>query len=232
MKWLVLLLLVVIALLIIVILTNVKIHIDYYHGKDNDHLTFMMKAWGGMIKYKKEIPVIKIDDDSPEVVLKEKTKMGPKEETTNAEENSFDKQDLVNSLNDTKALLEHVFGMHILIRKLLSKVKIKKFEWHTGVGIGDAASTAILCGAIWSVKGAILGLISNYMRLTVRPVLTVTPNFQQFASQIKLKCIFQIRVGHAIWTGMKLVKYWKGGMPKFKTKPLSVLSGNKTNSIS
>jgi hypothetical protein len=231
-KWLFLLLLVVIALLIIVILTNVKIHIDFYHGKDNDRLTIMMKAWGGIIKYKKEVPVIKIDDDSPAVVVKEKTKMGPQEETTQTEENSFDKKDLANSLNDTKALLEHVFGLHILIRKLLSKVKIKKFEWHTGVGIGDAASTAILCGAIWSAKGAILGLLSNYMRLTVRPVLTVTPNFQQFASQIQLKCIFQIRVGHAIWTGMKLVKYWKGGMPKFKTKPLSVLSGNKTNSIS
>ncbi len=191
-----------------------------------------MKAWGGLIKYKKEIPVIKVDDDSASVVMKEKTKMGPKEETTHTEENSFDSHDLVNSLDDTKALLEHVFGLHILIRKFLRKVRIKKFEWHTRVGIGDAASTAILCGAIWSAKGGILGLLSNYMRLTVRPVLTVTPNFQQFASQIKLKCIFQIRVGHAIWTGMKLVKYWKGGMPKFKTKPLSVLSSNKTNSIS
>jgi len=231
-KWLFLILLVVIALIVIVIFTKVKIHIDFYHGNDNDHLTIMMKAWGGVIKYKKEIPVIKVDDDSPAVVVKEKTEMGPNEKTTHKEENSFDQHDLVNSLDDTKALLEHVFGLHILIRKLLRKVKIKKFEWHTRVGIGDAASTAILCGAIWSGKGAILGLLSNYMRLTVKPVLTVTPNFQQFASQIQLKCIFQIRIGHAIWTGMKLVKYWKGGMPKFKTKPLSVLSSDKTNSIS
>ena len=232
MKWLFLLLLVLIALFIIIILTNVKIHIDFYHGKDNDHLSIMLKAWGGLIKYKKEVPVIKLDDDSPAVVVEEKSKMGPTEETMHTEENSFEKEDLANSLNDTKALLEHIFGLHILIRKLLRKVKIKKFEWHTRVGIGDAASTAILCGAIWSAKGAILGLLSHYMMLTVRPVLTVTPNFQQFASQIQLKCIFQIRVGHAIWTGMKLLKYWKGGIPKFKTKPLSVLSGNKTNSIS
>jgi hypothetical protein len=220
-------------LVVIIILTKVRVHIDYYHGKDDDQFSIVLRAWGGLIKYKKEIPVIKVETESnhPSIVVKEKTKTGPDETTKMQQENEFDKKDLLNSLNDTKALIEHVVGLHTLIRKLLKKVSIKKFEWHTNVGIGDAAATAILCGAIWSVKGSIVGLISNYMRLIKRPTLTVTPNFQQTVSRIQLKCILQIRIGHAIWAGIKLVRYWKGGMPKFKTKPLSALSGDKTNSV-
>nr|WP_285868919.1 DUF2953 domain-containing protein [Mesobacillus maritimus] len=231
MKWLLLILLILILLLISIVLTKIKVFIDFYHGKDDDQLTITLKAWGGLLTYKKEIPMIKVAEDDAAVVIKEKTKTGPSENTTHEQENSFNEKDLVNSLHDTKAILEHVLGLHTLVRKLMRKVKVKKLEWHTGVGIGDAASTAILCGAIWGLKGAIVGLISNYMRLTVHPVLTVTPNFQQFASQIQLKCIFQLRVGHAMWTGLKLVKYWKGGIPDFKTKPLSVLPSDNTNSV-
>lgn len=230
-KWLFLLLLLILLLFFIIILTKVKIYLDFYHGNDNDRVSILIKVWGGLIKYKKEIPMIKVDEENASVVIKEKTEMGPDEKTTKEEENQFDKDDLLNSLNDTKALLHHVIGLHTHIRRLMSKVQIKKLEWHTHVGIGDAASTAVVCGAIWTVKGSIIGIISNYMRLVKMPILTVTPNFQQKISQIQLKCIFQIRIGHAILAGLKLVRYWKGGMPNFKTKPLSVLSGDKTNSI-
>jgi hypothetical protein len=230
-KWLLVVLLFLILLLIVIMFSKASIHIDFYHGNDNDQLTVIIKALAGLITFKKEIPMIKLDEDSPSVVIAEKTKTGPNETTKRQGERSFDKEDLLDSLNDTKALMEHVVGLHIHVKKLLAKVKIKKLEWHTCVGIGDAASTAIVCGAIWSVKGGILGLLSRYMRLVASPVLTVTPNFQQLASQIILKCMFQITIGHAIWAGIKLVKYWKGGMPDFKTKPLSVLSNDNANSI-
>ncbi|SEM38324.1 Protein of unknown function [Mesobacillus persicus] len=231
MKWLLLLLLVILLFIILVIFTKVKIHIDFFHGNQNDNLTVTLKAWGGIIKYKKEIPMIKIDEDSPSIVIKEKTKTGPDEKTQQQGEKQFEKEDLANTLNDTKQLIDHVVGLHTHIRKLLSKVIVRKFEWHTGVGIGDAAATGVICGGVWAAKGSLVGLISNLMKLRVKPVLTVTPFFQQFTTKIQLKCIFQIRVGHAIWTGMKLIKYWKGGMPNFKTKPLSVLSNDKSNSV-
>nr|WP_239094156.1 DUF2953 domain-containing protein [Bacillus sp. B15-48] len=175
--------------------------------------------------------MVKLNKENQSLTIKEKVEVGPDDKTVDQQEKQFDKQDLLNSLDDTKALLEHVVGLHTHIRKLFNKVSVKKLEWHTAVGIGEAASTAVLCGAIWSVKGSIIGLISNYMRMKEMPVVTVTPIFQQTLSQIQLKCIFQIRIGHAILAGLKLVRYWKGGMPNFKTRPLSALSGDKTNSV-
>ena len=214
-------------------ITKVKIHVDYYHGNDNDQFNIVLKAWGGLITYKKEYPIIKVDKESPAIVVKEKTKTGEgeNETTKQQQERKIDKEEILKSIDDMKVFIEHVVGLHKLVRSFLGKITIKKFEWHTLIGIGEAMSTAVLCGAVWSAKGGIIGIISNYFRLAVMPVVSVTPNFNQFTSQIQLKCIFQFRIGNAILAGMKLVKYWKGGRPNFKTKPLAVLSSDKTKTV-
>ncbi|HAQ08871.1 MAG TPA: hypothetical protein DCR24_15695, partial [Bacillus bacterium] len=79
MKWVLIAILLLTVLVIIIFITKVKIYLDYYHGMDNDHLKVTLKAWGGLIKYKVEVPVIKIDDDSPTIVAEQKVKTGPNE---------------------------------------------------------------------------------------------------------------------------------------------------------
>ncbi|MFS0636658.1 DUF2953 domain-containing protein [Mesobacillus foraminis] len=226
MKWLLLLSLLALALIVVITVTKVKILIYFYHGKDNDFINMEVRAWGGLIRYKKEIPMIAVDDDSPSLVFEEEAGLGPDEEPAETQEKQLEQDEVIKGFHDLKALLEHIVGMHVLVRQFLRKVTIKKLEWHTVIGIGDAASTAVLSGTVWAMKGGIIGLLSRYMRLAELPVVTVTPNFQQFMSQIQLKCIFQIRIGNAIWAGIKLIKYWRGGRPSFKTKPLSVLSSD------
>lgn len=223
-KWLVFILCLFLALFIVIWITKIKIYIKYYHGKDNDHLNIVLRAWGGLIKYKKEIPMIMVDSDSPSFILKEETSTGPSEDPAGNQERQIEQEEIMKGFHDLKALIEHIAGLHKLVRQFLKKVTVKKLEWHTVIGGGDAVSTAVLAGAVWSMKGGMIGLLGSYMRLAKMPVVTVTPNFQQFTSQIQLQCIFQIRIGNAIWAGIKLVKYWKGGRPDFKTKPLSVLS--------
>jgi hypothetical protein len=104
-------------------------------------------------------------------------------------------------------------------------------EWNSMIGIGDAARTGTLVGALWIVKGSIIGVISNYIRLKEMPKLSITPNFQQAISQTRFSCMIQFRIGNAMLAGIKLVKYWKGGKPKFRTKPLSKFSEEKTKTV-
>lgn len=219
------------VLILIILITKIKIFLDYFHGNDNDHLKITVKAWGGLIKYKVDIPVIKVDDNSPTIVTEEKVQTGPNENTKKEKTSQVDKTDLINSINDFKKLLTHVAGLHKIIRDFLSKVSIRKVEWHTMVGVGDAAATGVITGAFWAVKGGLIGVLSHYMKLKDMPVMSISPSFQHAVSITSFKCIIQVRVGHAILAGIKLVKYWKGGWPEFKTKPLSVLSGDKTNTV-
>lgn len=219
------------VLILIILITKVKIFLDYFHGNDNDHLKITIKAWGGLIKYKVEIPVIKVDDNSPTIVAEQKISTGPDENMKQDKTTQVGKTDLLNSLNDFKQLLTHVAGLHKIIRDFLSKITLRKIEWHTLVGVGDAAATGVIMGAFWAVKGGVIGLLSHYMKLKDMPVMSITPSFQHAVSITSFKCMIQVRVGHAILAGIKLVKYWKGGWPDFKTKPLSVLSGDKTNTV-
>lgn len=220
-----------ILLVIIILITKVKIFLDYFHGNDNDHLKVTVKAWGGLLKYKVDIPVIKIDDNSPTLIAEKKIQSGPGETETKEKTSQMDKNDFLTSLSDFRHLLAHIVGFHKIVRGFLAKVTVRNIEWHTMVGVGDAAATGVLTGAFWAVKGGIIGIISSYMKLKEMPIMSITPSFQYAVSITSFKCMFQVRVGHAILAGIKMVKYWKGGWPEFKTKPLNALSGDKTNTV-
>jgi Protein of unknown function (DUF2953) len=230
-KWLVIALAVLLFLLIIVFVTKLTIYLSLYHGQDNDHLKLEFRAWFGLIRYKHEVPFIKIDENTLTIVTKEEKKAGHQEKPKKEQTKQYTAEDLLIKLKDSKEILTHVIGFHKIIRKFLKKVTIKEFEWFTVAGAGDAAYTGMLSGALWAVKGSMIGVISHSMKLKVMPKIMITPNFQKAVSQTKLRCMIQFRIGYAMLTGIKLVKYWKGGRPKFRSKALSVFSENKTKSV-
>ncbi|MFB6467687.1 DUF2953 domain-containing protein [Cytobacillus sp. Hz8] len=224
-KWLLIVFMIFLILFILIIVTKLKVIVDFYHGQDNDDLKIEFKAWFGLIRYKIHVPLVKLDAESKSIISKEKTSIGP-DAKQDKKTNKFTSKDLFNSLHDTKVLLHHVIGFHKIIRKFLHKVKLKNLEWETEIGVGDAAYTGMLIGAIWGIKGSIIGIFSNYMRLMDMPKLSVQPNFQKAISQTRFQCMFQFRIGQAMFAAIKLVKYWKGGKPNFKSKSLSPLSNN------
>lgn len=231
MVWLVIILLILLITILAIILTKLTVILDYYHGQDNDDLSITFKAWYGLIKYKKSVPLIKIDKNSPSIVFKEQVKTGQQETTKKEDVKKFSADDLVKDLHDAKELLNHVFSLHTIVRKFLRKVSVQKIEWHTNAGIGDAAYTGVLIGALWTVKGGVIGIISNYMKLKKMPIISITPNFQRAISQTRITCMIQFRIGNAMLAGIKLVKFWKGGRPNFKSEPLSKISEDKTKTV-
>ena len=108
--------------------------------------------------------------------------------------------------------------LNVIVRKFLKRIVIKHFEWHSLVGVGDAAHTGVITGALWTIKASIIGLLSNSLRLKEMPVLSVTPHFQMAIIQTRITCIFQFHIGYAIFAGLKLIKFWKGGRPKFQNE--------------
>ncbi|WP_318508009.1 DUF2953 domain-containing protein [Bacillus sp. T3] len=228
-KWLVIGLIVFLFLLILIIITKLTILVDYHHYKDDDQLDVKIKAWYGLITYKIAVPLIKIDDNSPALVFKEKVQMGEQKEVEKT--NKFTAKDFIQGLNDTKQLLTHIISLHKIIRTFLRKVTIKEIQWHSMIGVGDVAATGTLTGALWSVKGGLIGILSNYMRLKEMPIMSITPSFQRPITQTKFQCMIQFRLGYAMLAGIKLVKFWKGGRPNFQSDHLRFLSKDKTNSV-
>ncbi|MGG3471056.1 DUF2953 domain-containing protein [Neobacillus pocheonensis] len=221
MFWLLLSLSILLLLFILIIFSKLTILVNYYHHNDNDDLKIEFRIWFGLIKFKKHIPLIKVDDNSPSIVVKD--------DSSNKDAKQITPNDVLTNLKNTKEILHHVFGMHVIVRKFFQKVTIKKLEWHSFIGVGDAAYTGMATGALWGIKGGIVGLLSHFLKLKEMPHLTVTPHFQAAVIQTQLTCMFQFRIGQAILAGLKLIKFWKGGKPHFKSK--ADISNEKMKSI-
>ena len=212
--------------------TKLKVSIHYFHFQDDDSLKIECKAWLGLIRYKLNVPLIKVDDNSPTIVMKGSAQSGTSEETKKKNTIQYSAEDLLNNMRDLKAILKHVVSFHRILRHFLKKINITQVEWHSTMGVGDAAATGMLTGALWTIKGSVIGILSHYFRLLDNPNMSVQPQFQMAISQTSFKCMLHFRIGHAIIAGIKLLKFWKGGLPQFKSKLFSNLSSkDKTKSI-
>jgi hypothetical protein len=149
--------------------------------------------------------------------VKEETGFGESSEKKKEKTKQFTPKELLDTFSNTKELLNHVVNFHRIIRYFFSKITVKNIEWNTIVGLGDAAHTGTIAGAIWAVKGGVIGIISNYMKLWDLPKINIFPHFQGMASETLFKCMIQFRIGHAMMAGIKLVKFWKGGFPQFRS---------------
>ncbi|MGE8206314.1 DUF2953 domain-containing protein [Heyndrickxia sp. NPDC080065] len=208
---------IILVFFIIIWFTSITISIDYSHKMDDDHLRIQFIIWK-IIRYKMKVPKIKIEKDEPTITYEEKTNTGTKQHS------EITPEEISDQFSDYKELLEHIFGLKVIIRKFLKKVKIIQLDWHTTIGMKDAALTGKLTGVVWTVKAIIVGILSKYMNLKLMPNYTVTPSFQTPLSETTIKCMFKLRIGNAILAGIKIFKFWRGGKGAFKTKPLTMLS--------
>ncbi|WP_338472085.1 DUF2953 domain-containing protein [Niallia sp. XMNu-256] len=215
----------------VILISRINIYIVFNHARDNDSLIIKFRAWFGLIRYTLNVPIIKIDDNSPAIVMEEEMKKGKEEKVTSEKRSQFFAEDFLNGFKDMEKLLKHVVSLHRIIRNFLKKVSVKQLQWHTVIGVGEASLTGMLTGAIWTVKGGIIGIISNYFKLKVNPTLLVQPHFQMPVSQTSFQCMLQFRIGHAMFAGIKLIKFWKGGRPQFRSRLFSILSQEKTNTV-
>jgi hypothetical protein len=215
-KWLLFVLIILLFLFVLIILTRVSVFFNYHHKKDDDHLQIEFRAWFGLIRYKRVFPLVKVDEESSSIILKGEKELGG--ETTEKDVTKITADDILQRYRNVKELAERVFNLVIIVKKFFNKVSVKKFEWYSMIGVGDAPNTGIATGALWVIKGSIIGVISRYFNMKSTPKVMIHPNFQQFITETKISCMFQFRIGNAILAGIKLVKFWKGSQPNFNSQ--------------
>jgi hypothetical protein len=89
------------------------------------------------------------------------------------------------------------------MRNVISSLRCEYFSWHTLCGTGDAATTALLTGLLWSVKGTVLTKIKKNSILYTQPSISIKPDWGKEQYTTAFQCIFSIRIGHVITAVMK-----------------------------
>ncbi|MGE7600877.1 DUF2953 domain-containing protein [Peribacillus sp. NPDC097675] len=224
MKWLLIIMAILLVVLLLLIFTKIKVHFSYKRVQKDDLIHMKMTAWFGLLHYTLKVPVIKKDDKSAALIVEKEKGM-----TDESKKESIEKvtaEDFLNGLSDIRTLIHHIVNLHRIIRNFLGKVQVKEFAWHSVVGTKNAAQTGILTGNCWALKGTIIGLLTTYLDFRIMPAYTITPDFYRRQAQTSFTCILEFRIGQAILTGIKLLRYWKGGKVSFKSKTLAKFTGD------
>ncbi|MBU8905191.1 DUF2953 domain-containing protein [Desertibacillus haloalkaliphilus] len=172
-----------------------------------------MRVWK-FISYTFKAPLIKIDEDSASIVVKEEQKIAT---TKQKKDVKITPQKILDVISDLKNFLQHVIGFHQIVKRFMRHISIHKFEWRSQLGLGDAAQTGMIVGMGWSLKGAIVGILSHYMRLKQNPKVSIDPTYNQQASYTNMTCMISFRIGHAIVATIMIVRHWRRRPPLFQS---------------
>lgn len=109
-------------------------------------------------------------------------------------------------LHEVKFFLKTIKDTIPSVYWTLNRLKITQMDWHTNVGAGEASSTGMVTGSIWSLKGLLIAFLRETSYVACSLHVNVNPYFQHqiLSSQIKMK--FSIRLGQAILGGLKIMR--------------------------
>lgn len=210
MTWLIGIALALIILIVMIMITKLHITLHYSHERGIDSLKITFRVWR-FLTYTYDTPFISLDQESPSIVVKQEKKAPIGQSKKKRSKITID--DILARMRNTHKLLGKIEGTHKIIKRFLRRVKVTKFKWHTQFGLGDAALTGTASGAIWMLKGNIIGLIGHYTDLKTTPDLFIQPLFQVTHTQVQLSCMISFRIGYAMRAGFQIVKFWKGRQP-------------------
>ncbi|MEA4882193.1 MAG: DUF2953 domain-containing protein [Clostridia bacterium] len=108
-------------------------------------------------------------------------------------ETSYDKAEpvdpgaLASSAAAALTRLPHIAG--VVSSSFSHHNRLVSLSWHSSVGTGDAASTAIACGALWAAKAAAVRFaMSRWGTPLTPPSFSVVPSFTRSAFASDFRC--------------------------------------------
>ncbi|MBW7456523.1 DUF2953 domain-containing protein [Paenibacillus sepulcri] len=183
-------------------------------GQD-DQAELQIRALMGLVHYHWKLSDIRKKEKGLEVKKEAAAENlgGSKQQSST---DHLDSQTAMKSFQTVIQILGQTRDLFGWARRTLGHIHVTEWKWHTAVGTGDAVWTAMVTGFIWSAKTTSIGLLSQLIRLTHDPVLTVQPLYNQiyFATEGRFKA--RIRLGYAIYATIVLMYRLKKvkGIPK------------------
>lgn len=215
-----------IAMILLLIFSQVRIHILINKQKKNDYIQLDFYLFYNLIKFKKKIPVILFESFSEGIKFKSESDiLGTSDDNTKKDRITPDKYKLWRK--QFNRLIRNVDNLHQIIKGFLRHVYLDLYKWESVVGTGDAMHTGLVAGFIWTGKGIILALTSNYVVFTKKPDISVKPVFNKKVYNSKFECILRFRVGYVILTGISLLlRLRRGGEKNGRRTSYSGINAN------
>lgn len=107
---------------------------------------------------------------------------------------------------DLREAIHLLSKLNSIANYILKNTYFHKLKWLTAGGTGDASSTGIATGGVWSIKGIFIGMIAEKSNLKCKPVIHVTPHFQQQHFLSTFDCMVSLKLGKAMYALLKVMQ--------------------------
>lgn len=190
---------------------RVRFEVAYHRKGKDDHLKVEMTALRGLIRYRTEVPIIDLDQYFLKPFLKMETDIEGVVSHPIQDKGMVVKIPILVILRKLPLYLKN--GLRLLnrynsaLRRLLKSIRCHNLSWTTSFGLGDPAYTGMVTGMLWGIKGFIFRVFrSNVGAMLKPPEFSVVPCFNDTCFKLDFNCIFDLRIGHIIITGLQIIK--------------------------
>lgn len=164
-------------------MSKIRVRVRYAHSGAQDHLVVIVRALYGAYRYRLTVPSVMIR--GKEILFDKK-----------ASAQITGRQKLSRLTRQTgNSVFQYGRQMLPWMRQVLRKVECTRFRLDFRVGTGDAVSTAIASGVLWSVYGCAVALAAESVSMKTKPHGAVEPVYGQAEFSAVWEADFSLRVG-------------------------------------
>ncbi len=183
--------------------SRIKVRVRYSRSGKLDQLVVVVQALFGLFHYQILLPSIVIRGMN--VMYRERRQGGLSgRETESRAGRTLGRKSILRYIRAYRSVLVSSKRFKRWARRTLKKVECTRWRLDFRVGTGDAASTAVLTGLLWSVSGCASGMASRLVSFRTSPRGEVTPNYSDFEFAAVWEADFRIRLGTFVWAILKL----------------------------
>jgi len=212
--WLALGVILLAALVLLVSMSSVRIRVRYFQSGGHGRLTVVVRGLYGLVRYRVEIP---------DVVRRVRTFFFANDSPQPAASAARSKPNWLRKIKAMRRKMKNArplaWTLPPLVRRGLKKVSCTRFRLDFRIGTGDAASTAVLCGLLWTVYGCLVAALAAFVRMKARPHGEVVPEYRAAEFSIVWEADFKFRAGPLMAAALramlrqappgKILKEWK-----------------------
>ncbi len=190
----------------------------HYHQVDEVRYFLLEMKFLGIYIWRYQIPDLTREAPPASTMVAAKTVEGPGLEEKSRQKMAWDIDYFLTRIMDTgQALQKYGLGGTLfylflpkkyqrlvsVVERMEGKGRFTRLVWRSVLGRNDAAATSTQSGILWSGKGLITGYLQRKYTFTAQPRIMVIPSFTGTTWETLLDSIFEIKLGHIIFAGMK-----------------------------
>jgi len=195
------------ALMAIGLLLRAEVDFRYRRRAQKDHLEIKIQALAGWWRFRVEVPTLALGwEQGPQLEISQMTAAatGGRRTHKTAARFRYVRRGLIYRLWSHSS--SFLMQLQRIKRKFYRSIQCTHLDWRVEIGYANPVATALAAGAFWSMLGTMSARL--YRQVTVRvqePYLLVVPQFQKPGFACDFHCIFDVRIGHIIFAGFRLL---------------------------